>query len=75
MTSCDEFIEKARRELPELCTTKDLVKFGLFVSEQSAHAARKKGQCCEYFKLPHGPVRYPRDGVIKLLEKSKHDEN
>jgi hypothetical protein len=78
MTSCDDFIEKAKRTLPELCTTKDLVKFGIYKSEQAAHNARKKGVAADYFKMPHGNLVYPKKGVIELLEKSKHsteDEN
>jgi hypothetical protein len=72
MTYCDDFIAKIKRDLPELCTTKDLIRIGLFTSEQAAHAARKKGFAPEYFKLPQGSVRFPKQGVIYLLEKSKH---
>ena len=78
MTSCDDYIEKARRELPELCNTKDLVNFGIYKSEQAAHIARKKGVASEYFKLPHGTIMYSKKGILELLEKSKHtprDEN
>lgn len=73
MNSCDKFIEKARQELPELCSTKDLVRIGLFKSEHCAWHARKKGISFDYFKLPHGTVVYPKKGVIELLEKSKHE--
>lgn len=72
MTACDEFIENARKVLPDLCKTKDLIKLGIYPSEQAAHHARKKGLACDHFKLPHGTIVYPKKGVIDLLEKSKH---
>lgn len=75
MTSCDDFIERAKNELPDLCNTKDLVKFGIYKSGQAAHNARKKGLAADHFRLPHGTIVYPKKGIIELLEKSKHSHN
>lgn len=75
MTSCDDFIDELRKELPKLCTAKDLVKFGLYKSEQAAYNARKKGHAFDHFKMPHGTIVYPREGVIESLEKSKYSPN
>jgi hypothetical protein len=72
MSSCDQFIERAKRELPDLCTTSDLVKMGIFKSAQAASYARKKGMSSDYFKLPTGLVVHPKQGIIELLENAKH---
>ncbi len=72
MTSCDNFIAKARRDLPDLCSTEDLVRFGIYKSSQAAHHARNQGFAADYFKLPQGTIVYPKEGIINLLENSKH---
>lgn len=72
MNGCDDFITRAKKELPELCSTKDLVRFGLYSSEQCAYNARKNGIGFDYFKLPHGHIVYPKNGIIQQLENSKH---
>lgn len=72
MNSCDEFIEKVKRELPDICSTKDLIKMGLFKSEHQAWHARKKGTSFDFFKLPQGTIGYPKTGIIQTLESSKH---
>jgi len=72
MSSCDDFIEKARKELPDPCSTQDLVRFGIYKSDQAAHNARKNGSAADYFRLPHGTIMYPKKGIINLLESSKH---
>lgn len=72
MSSCDDFIEKAKKELPDPCSTQDLVRFGIYKSDQAAHHARKNGLAADHFKLPHGTIMYPKKGIIQLLEKSKH---
>ena len=71
MNSCDEFIERAKRELPDLCTTGDLIKLGIYKSPQAATHARQTGRSSDYFKLPTGTVVHPKKGVIDLLENSK----
>src|SRR5260221_13914556 len=73
MTSCDDFIEKAKRTLPELCTTKDLINLGIYKSDQAAYHARKNGLAADHFRMPHGTIVYPKNGIIELLEKSKYD--
>lgn len=73
MKSCEDYIKKASTVLPDLCKTKDLVKLGIYSSEQAAHNARKKGLAPDYFKMAHGNIVYPKKGIIEFLEKSKHD--
>lgn len=79
MNSCDAFIKRAMKELPEMCTVKDLLKLGIYRSEQAAAHARRKGLSPDYFKLPHRGVLYPKQGVIEFLKQSQHprerDEN
>lgn len=73
MTACDDFIEKVKRELPELCTTKDLVRLGIYKSPQAASHARKMGFSSPYFKLPTGTVVHPKAGIIQLLTNAKNE--
>jgi hypothetical protein len=72
MNSCDKFIEKLQRELPELCTTTDLVKVGIYKSPQAVWRARKTGMFVDFFKLPTGTIVHPKDGIIQMLKNSKN---
>lgn len=66
MTALDKYIEKIRKELPEVCSVHDLVKFGFFTSEQQAYNSRKNGNGPECFRV-NGRYRYLRDSVIEYL--------
>lgn len=72
MSSCDDYIEKITRDLPDPCTTKDLIKAGIFSSDQAASYARRHGIAPDFFKFKGRGVIYPKDGVIAYLERSKH---
>jgi len=73
MKACKLFIECLKRTLPDLVTPKDLVKLGIYKSEQAAYAARQKGRCPEYFRIPQRGVLYPKAAVIEFLEKHSFD--
>ena len=70
MTYCEDFIEKLRRELPELCTTKDLIKFGIYKNCSTAFLGRKMGHITEYFRLSRRTIVYPKKAVIEFFENS-----
>jgi hypothetical protein len=72
MSFCDEFIEKLKKTLPELCIVRDLIDVGIYRSDQAAYHARKSGTSPDYFKLPHRGIVYPKKGIIEFLEKGKH---
>lgn len=72
MSACDEYIQNLRQELPKQCSVKDLLKIGLFSSDQSARLARRSGDTPSYFKL-RSRIMYPREAVIEWLEKRKHE--
>ena len=72
MNACDKFIEKLQRELPDLCTTTDLVKTGIYKSPQAVWRARKTGVFVDFFKLPTGTIVHPKDGIIQMLINSKN---
>lgn len=63
-------IANIKRKLPELCSVRDLLKIGIYRSEQAAYSARKSGNCPAHFRLPFRGIVYPRDGVIEFLIKS-----
>lgn len=68
---CEDFIEKCATTLPELCSTSDLIKVGIFSSDQTAAIARRKGATPPYFHMPSRNIVYPRAGVIAYLRKYK----
>jgi hypothetical protein len=67
----NDFINNLVSKLPALCTSKDLIVLGIFTSENQAYHARKSGKSPDYFELPNGKIRYPKEAVIEFLEKSK----
>lgn len=74
MKACQMFIEVVKNSLPDLATPKDLVKAGIYKTEQAAYAARTKGRSPPYLRIPQRGVIYPKAGVIEFLEKNTHDD-
>lgn len=72
MNACEDYIEAINKVLPDICTTKDLIKIGIFKSDQAAAYARKEGLSPDYFKLPTKTIFYPKKGVIEFLRKSMY---
>lgn len=72
MTACEEFILKMEKELPELCSTKDLVALGIYRSAQTAFYSRIRGDGPSYFKLGTR-IMYLRASVIEWLKGKKRE--
>lgn len=73
MSDCKQFIQSLRRKLPELVSAKDLVKCGVYRTEQAAYAARMRGKCPPYIRIPSRGIVYPRQGVLDFLENNFHN--
>jgi hypothetical protein len=63
-------IAKLRKKLPDLCSVSDLLRVGIYRSEQAAYAARKSGKCPANFRLAFRGIVYPREEVIDYLKKA-----
>lgn len=68
-------IVKLRKQLPELCSVGDLMKIGIYRSDQAAYAARKSGRCPAYFRMPSRGIVYPREHVIDFLKREADRSN
>lgn len=76
MNSCEEYLEKIERSLPELCSVEDLIDVGIYNNPAIAFADRKKGEAPDYFQIGfHKRVIYPRGGVIAWLRDKIHIQN
>ena len=67
-------MNKTLNDMPEFLSAKDLVDLGIFASESSAYAARKRG-CGPIFINCNHAVLYQRADVIKWLESRKSKTN
>lgn len=67
MNSCEEYIAKINRNLPELASVKDLVSVGIFRNAQTAYAARRQDRGPPFFWFPCRGICYPKSGVIEWL--------
>ena len=68
---CDVYIESLKKGLPEFATTKDLVKAGIYRTEQAAAHNRRSGNGPEYFVINKRCIMYPKKCVIDFMEKSR----
>jgi hypothetical protein len=76
MGACEQFISHLELTLPELLSTGDLVRLGIFKTHQAAYAARHMGTGPEFFKVGQ-KLLYPKIGVIefmKLCQVHNHKE-
>jgi hypothetical protein len=69
MKAVNILISKIINNVPELATTRDLIKTGLYRSEQAAYMARRQRRSPPWMRLPGLGIVYPRDGIIEFLEK------
>lgn len=72
MKGIDKYIESLNQKLPDLCTTRDLIKLGIFSSTAVAEYYRKTNLGPSYFVLGEHRIRYPKLALIEWLEKGKH---
>ncbi len=68
-------IRKISKILPELASAKDLVKIGMYRTEQAAYAARTRGECPPFMRIPARGIVYPKIGVIEFLQNAFNREN
>jgi len=69
MRYLENYIERAREELPDPCTVKDLIKLGIYRSEQAAYHSRVNHMGPEFFQFDNSRVIYPKDAVIAYMKK------
>lgn len=68
-SACHDYIAKLEKALPELASTSDLVKAGIYRNAQAAYTARRRKDCPAYMDLPCRGIVYPRKGVCEYLLK------
>lgn len=74
MNACEKYINKVKDLLPDLATSKELVKFGIFKSEQAASNSRKRNEGPEFFKFNERTILYPKEAVIDYMKRSMSSE-
>lgn len=72
MNAVDDFIKMAEETLPPVCFVRDLIKLGIYRSEQSASYARKNKKSPPYMQLPTRIILYPKQGVLEYLRNAKN---
>lgn len=70
----EHFIQLLKEQLPEVCTSKDLLKFQIFQSQSGLSQARAKGLTPNFLKYPNGRVRYLKSDVLAWI-KGLYREN
>ncbi|OJU79971.1 MAG: hypothetical protein BGO10_01340 [Chlamydia sp. 32-24] len=67
-----DYLSDLESKLPELATSADLVRLGVFASEAAVSKARKLGHSPDYIQFSPGRIRYPRAAVINFfIERTK----
>lgn len=68
-TAINDYLIQLESNLPELTSSADLVKLGIFSSEAALCKARKSGNTPAFIKFSKGRIRYPRGSVITFLRE------
>ena len=63
------YLSELEGKIPELASSADLVKLGIFSSEAALCKARKSGNTPAFIKFSKGRIRYPRASVITFLRE------
>lgn len=62
-----QYLAAIESQIPELATSADLVRLGLYGSEAALCKARKSGNSPDYIQISRGKIRYPRVAVINFF--------
>lgn len=62
-----DYFAQLELKIPELASSADLVRLGIFSSEAALCKARKSGNTPAFIKFSRGRIRYPRTSVITFL--------
>ena len=65
----NSFLERMADVLPDLLSPTDLVKYGIYKSNQAAYEARRKGDCPGFLRIARRGIVYPKESVIKFLSE------
>ena len=72
--STEDFIEKMKKELPDICSVKNLIEKGIYSTVSQALAARKNRSGPTYFQAGNRKrIFYPKDSVISWLKEGIHE--
>jgi len=74
MNCNEEYLKYLSQTMPEKCSPRDLVKFGIYNNPQCACIARKRGDTPDYFKVGKRII-YMRDAVIQWLKTRSYEIN
>lgn len=69
MSHSKESLNQITSNLPELATTKDLIKVGIFSSIAQATDCRKRGDSPVFITLSKKRIVYPKEEVIVWLQR------
>lgn len=65
----EEFIYLLQEQLPEICTSNDLIRFQIFQSQSGLSQARAKGLTPNFLKYPNGRVKYLKADVLAWIKR------
>lgn len=75
-STTEEYFAQLEYKIPELASSADLVRLGIFSSEAALCKARKSGDTPTFIRFSRGRIRYPRASVITfLLERVNQGKN
>lgn len=74
MTASDDYIMMIKRLLPDKCTSRDLIKVGLFNSPPHLRGCILRGEGPSYFFIGKRYF-FTRDAVIEWLKECKHEHH
>lgn len=72
MNSCDDFIAKLDKLLPEICTIHDLIRTGIVSHRNTMEQYRKKNLGPPFLRISERKIFYPKNGVLKWLKESSY---
>ena len=71
----ESFIQILEEQLPEVCTSNDLLKFKIFESPSGISQARNKGHSPNFLKYPNGRVRYLKGDILAWVKGLYRENN
>lgn len=73
-SSIENFLQTLEEQLPDICSSNDLIKFRLYLTESGLSRARAKGLSPKFIKFPNRRVIYLKSDILAWVRGIYHED-
>lgn len=72
-SSIENFLQTLEEQLPNICSSQDLIKFRIYLTESGLSRARSRGLSPKFIKFPNRRIIYLKSDVLAWMRELYHE--